>query len=80
MECLGPGTPRTELRHANNSLIEVLNTNPLLEEWASGKVLPRIKHLQVPLPGGSMARMELILPESLSESETTHHYPLVIEL
>lgn len=80
LECLGPGIPRTELRYANNTLIQVLNTNPKLEEWINNKVLPRAKYLEVPLPGGSFARVQLLLPETLSESETSHHYPLVIEL
>ena len=80
MECLGPGIPRTELRFANNTLIQVLNTNPKLEEWIDKKLLPRVKDMEVPLPGGSFARVQLLLPDSLSESETSHHYPLVIEL
>jgi dipeptidyl-peptidase-4 len=83
LECLGPGIPRTELRYANNTPHErepVLNTNPKLEEWMNKKLLPRVKHIEVPLPGGSFARVQLLLPEAVSESETSHHYPLVIEL
>ena len=80
MECLGPGTPRTELRHLNNTLIEVLNTNSLMQEREAMKVTPRVKEMRVPLPGAGFAHMQLLLPDSLSETETTHHHPIVIEL
>jgi len=80
LECLGPGTPRTELRYTtNNTLVQVLNTNPSLEEWLAKKLIPRVKHIEVPLPGGA-ARVQLLLPESVSESDASHHFPLIIEL
>lgn len=79
-ECKGPGTPRTELRRVDtNAVVEILNTNSHLEEWMETKALPRVRQLAVPLPAGGEARVELLLPLGLSETDTKK-YPLVIEL
>ena len=79
-ECQGPGTPRTELRRVdNNVLVEILNTNSNVEEWMERKALPIVRQLSVPLLSGGEARVELLLPLGLSETDTKK-YPLVIEL
>lgn len=80
LECLGPGVPRTELRSvADNKLIEVLNTNPQLEDWTSRHTLPRVRQMSIPLLSGGEAHVQLLLPTILVESELSK-FPLVVEL
>lgn len=80
LNCLGPGLPRSELRVvSDNSVAEILNTNPKLEEWLDVRAMPRTRQLSIPLVSGGAIRFQLLLPLGLVESDTSK-YPLVIEL
>ncbi|RWS15470.1 prolyl endopeptidase FAP-like protein [Dinothrombium tinctorium] len=80
LECLGPITPRTELRRVeNNELIAVLNTYPHYDERNEQKAMPKIRYMNVPLSNNHFARVKLILPQSLEEDENAK-YPVVVEV
>ena len=81
IECHGPGIPRTELRNvADNSVLQILNTHPKYKDWLDNKIMPKIRILNVPLAGGTHARVELLLPPKVTENEASHHYPMIIDL
>ncbi|RWS06757.1 prolyl endopeptidase FAP-like protein, partial [Dinothrombium tinctorium] len=78
--CMGPQVPKFELRNSrSNQFLVTLQSNELIKEKLAIKLLPRIKKFTVPLEGGFNASVELYIPPSLREDESTK-YPLLIHV
>ncbi|XP_072401432.1 inactive dipeptidyl peptidase 10 isoform X1 [Diabrotica undecimpunctata] len=82
LHCEGPGLPLAAAHNAStHKLLKILYDSraskwPLLEKLA----MPKKKSLEVPLPQGSRAQVQLLLPPSWREELRDAAYPVLVEV
>ncbi|XP_056631693.1 dipeptidyl aminopeptidase-like protein 6 isoform X1 [Diorhabda sublineata] len=82
LHCEGPGLPLAAMHNASShTLLKILYDTrpskwPLLEKYA----MPKKKSLEVPLPQGSRAQVQLLLPPSWREELRDAAYPVLVEV
>ncbi|XP_019867490.1 inactive dipeptidyl peptidase 10 isoform X2 [Aethina tumida] len=82
LQCEGPGLPLAGMHNAtSHKLLKILYDTrpqkmPILEELA----MPKKKSFEVPLPHGSRAQVQLLLPPSWREELRDAAYPVIVEV
>lgn len=82
LHCEGPGLPLAAAHNASShKLLKILYDSrpskwPLLEKFA----MPTRKSFEVPLPQGSRAKVQLLLPPSWREELRDAAYPVLVEV
>nr|XP_023020216.1 inactive dipeptidyl peptidase 10 isoform X2 [Leptinotarsa decemlineata] len=82
LHCEGPGLPLASLHNAeSHKFVKILYDTrpsrwPLLERLA----MPKKKSFEVPLPQGSRAQVQLLLPPSWREELRDAAYPVLVEV
>ncbi|PSN29471.1 Venom dipeptidyl peptidase 4, partial [Blattella germanica] len=79
LTCAGPGVPEISLFNRQNERQMVLETNEDVRQMLEGKTLPTTKRLEVDVPGGFKAQVQLFLPPNLDTSGKTK-YPLLVNV
>lgn len=82
LECQGPGLPLSGV-HAthNHQLVRILyDTRPQLTERLQQLALPTRRSFEIPLPHGSRAQVQLLLPPSWREELRDAAYPVLVEV
>ncbi|KAJ9586412.1 hypothetical protein L9F63_019941, partial [Diploptera punctata] len=79
LTCAGPGVPEVSLFNSQNERLALLESNDDIRDTLRDKSLPRIKRLEVDVPGGYKAQVQLLLPPTLDTSGQTK-YPLLINV
>lgn len=82
LHCEGPGLPLAAMHNVStHKVVRILYDTrpqqwPLLEKYA----MPKIKSFEVPLPQGSRAQVQLLLPPSWREELRDAAYPVLVEV
>lgn len=82
LHCEGPGLPLAAMHNASTHKVVkiVYDTRaikrPLLEKYA----MPVLKSFEMPLPQGSRAQVQLLLPPSWREELRDAAYPVLVEV
>uniref|UniRef100_A0A1A9V2A1 Peptidase S9 prolyl oligopeptidase catalytic domain-containing protein n=1 Tax=Glossina austeni TaxID=7395 RepID=A0A1A9V2A1_GLOAU len=82
LECLGPGLPVSGVHsHKTHSLVKILfDTRPYFSERLQKLALPTQRSFEIPLPHGSRAQVQLLLPPSWREELRDAAFPVVVEV
>lgn len=82
LECQGPGLPVSGV-HASksHSLMKILyDARPYYTERLQRLALPTQKSFEIPLPHGSRAQVQLLLPPSWREELRDAAFPVIVEV
>ncbi|XP_069698426.1 venom dipeptidyl peptidase 4 isoform X2 [Periplaneta americana] len=79
LTCSGPGVPEVALFNKDHVRLMVLESNNEIRELLQGKALPSTKRLEVSIPGGFKAQVQLWLPPNIDTSGKTK-YPLLVNV
>ncbi|SPP81613.1 prolyl endopeptidase FAP isoform X2 [Drosophila guanche] len=82
LECQGPGLPVSGVHmHKTHSLVKILyDTRPFYTEKLQKLALPIQRSFEIPLPHGSRAQVQLLLPPSWREELRDAAFPVVVEV
>lgn len=82
LQCEGPGLPLAGMHNAtSHKLLKVLyDTRPIFLPKLQKFALPKQKSLEVPLPQGGRAQVQLFLPPSWREELRDAAYPVLVEV
>ncbi|XP_055836833.1 inactive dipeptidyl peptidase 10 isoform X2 [Episyrphus balteatus] len=82
LECLGPGLPVSGVHSAKtHSLQKILfDTRPYYTERLQALALPTQRSFEIPLPHGSRAQVQLLLPPSWREELRDAAFPVLVEV
>lgn len=82
LECQGPGLPVSGVHsYRSHSLVKILyDTRPFYNERLQRLALPTQKSFEIPLPHGSRAQVQLLLPPSWREELRDAAFPVVVEV
>lgn len=82
LHCEGPGLPLAAMHNAStHKVVKIvydtrLSRWPIIEKFA----MPKQKSFEVPLPQGSRAQVQLLLPPSWREELRDAAYPVLVEV
>lgn len=79
LTCLGPWIPEIAVFNKDHVRSIVLESNNAVRQLLKGATLPTTKHLEVPVPGGFKAQVQLWLSPDIDTSGKTK-YPLLINV
>ncbi|XP_021935063.1 venom dipeptidyl peptidase 4-like [Zootermopsis nevadensis] len=79
LTCSGPSVPEVSIFNKDHIKLMVLESNDDLRQLLQGKALPIAKQLEVSVPGGFKARVQLWLPPNIDMSGKTK-YPLLVNV
>jgi hypothetical protein len=82
LQCEGPGLPLAGMHNATtHKLLKILyDTRPQKMRMLEKLALPKQKSFEVPLPHGSRAQVQLLLPPSWREELRDAAYPVLVEV
>ncbi|XP_014089401.1 dipeptidyl peptidase 4 [Bactrocera oleae] len=82
LECQGPGLPVSGVHmQKSHSLVKILyDTRPFFTERLQKLALPTQRSFEIPLPHGSRAQVQLLLPPSWREELRDAAFPVVVEV
>lgn len=82
LECQGPGLPVSGVHsYRSHSLVKILyDTRPYYSERLQRLALPTKRSFEIPLPHGSRAQVQLLLPPSWREELRDAAFPVVVEV
>ncbi|XP_030383907.1 inactive dipeptidyl peptidase 10 [Scaptodrosophila lebanonensis] len=82
LECQGPGLPVSGVHmHKTHSLVKILyDTRPFYTERLQKLALPIQRSFEIPLPHGSRAQVQLLLPPSWREELRDAAFPVIVEV
>lgn len=82
LECQGPGLPVSGVHtQKTHSLVKILyDTRPFYTERLQKLALPIQRSFEIPLPHGSRAQVQLLLPPSWREELRDAAFPVVVEV
>lgn len=82
LECQGPGLPVSGVHlHKTHSLERILyDKRPFYVERLQKLALPTQRSFEIPLPHGSRAQVQLLLPPSWREELRDAAFPVIVEV
>lgn len=82
LHCEGPGLPLAAMHNASTHRVVkiVYDTRPIRRPLLDKYAMPMLKSFEVPLPQGSRAQVQLLLPPSWREELRDAAYPVLVEV
>lgn len=82
LHCEGPGLPLAAMHNASSHRVVkiVYDTRPTRRPLLDKYAMPKLKSFEVPLPQGSRAQVQLLLPPSWREELRDAAYPVLVEV
>lgn len=82
LECQGPGLPVSGVHSSKTHSLEKIlyDTRPYFTDRLKKLALPMQKSFEIPLPHGSRAQVQLLLPPSWREELRDAAFPVIVEV
>ncbi|XP_049787513.1 venom dipeptidyl peptidase 4-like isoform X1 [Schistocerca cancellata] len=77
LNCAGPDIPEASIYSKDNKKVMVWESNEEIRKLLQHKSLPSVRHLQVEVPGGFKAQVQMWLPPNMDRKQK---YPLLINV
>lgn len=77
LNCAGPDIPEASIYTKDNKKVMVWESNEEIRKLLEHRTLPTVRHLQVEVPGGFKAQVQMWLPPNIDKKQK---YPLLINV